>query len=138
VTGHADGSVFEWPVAHAARTSAAPAPDAAWADLASPELPTARAAVERLVDHPDAADKMLGEKFVPLAGARPVDERADGPEIPVSGETLRGLRAIEALERTGTPTARALLARWRDQARHPRLAVEAAFALDRIGAAVAR
>ncbi|OWK37858.1 sigma-70 family RNA polymerase sigma factor [Fimbriiglobus ruber] len=133
VTGHVDGSVIEWAVPHAARTDPAPAAEAAWADLVSADLRTARAMVERLVDHPDAADAILGTKFAPPEGVQPAGERSDAPEIPVSGDVLRGVRAIEVLERTGTPAARALLARWRDQTRRPRLAAEAAVALDRFG-----
>jgi WD40 repeat protein len=135
VTGHADGSVIEWAVPPAVRADATLKADAAWADLASTELWRARAAVERLVDHPKEADAMLKVKFAPPTGARPADERADAPEIPVSGDTLRGVRGIEVLERLGTPAAHKLLASWRDQTRHPRLAAEAAFALDRLGAA---
>ena len=128
MTGHIDGSVIEWAVPHAARAAAAPDGDAAWADLASPDLRTARAAVERLVDHPDAAVALLRTKF---ALAAPPNEKADA-EGPVTGDTLRGVRAIEVLERAGTSAARALLVGWRDQPAHPRLAAEAAFALDRL------
>ena len=135
VTGHADGSVIEWAVPHTARAGAPPAADAAWADLGSPALWTARAAVEQLVDHPGAADAILRVKFAPPVSARPAGKRGGGLEVLVSGDVLRGVRAIEVLERTRTPAARALLEGWRDQAQHPRLAAEAAFALDRLGAA---
>jgi hypothetical protein len=133
VTGHCDGSVIEWAVPHITRPGAAPGADAVWADLGSPELWRARAAVEQLVDHPEEAAAILKTKFAPPAGARPANERAD-PEIPVSGDTLRGVRAIEVLERTGTSAARKLLEGWRDQVSSPRLAAEASFALDRLEA----
>jgi RNA polymerase sigma factor (sigma-70 family) len=133
VTGHADGSVIEWAVPHAARAAEAPAADATWADLAAPELRTARAAVERLVDHPATADAILGARFTPPAGPAPAGAKGADLEGPVSGDLLRGVRAIEVLERTGTPAARRLLAGWRDQGHHPRLAAEAAFALGRLG-----
>jgi hypothetical protein len=124
VTGHVDGSVVEWAVPHAARAAAAPDADAAWADLASPDLRVARAAVERLVDHPDTAVALLKARFAPPAG---------GPaEGPVTGDLLRGVRAVEVLERAGTPAAREVLTGWRNQDRNPRLAAEAAFALDRL------
>ncbi|HYH64566.1 MAG TPA: WD40 repeat domain-containing protein, partial [Urbifossiella sp.] len=127
VTGHVDGSVVEWAVPHAARAAAAPGADAAWADLASPDLRAARAAVERLVDHPDAAAALLKARFAPPAG---------GPaEGVVSGDLLRGVRAVEVLERTASAAARALLTEWRNQARSPRHSAEAAFALDRLGQA---
>lgn len=128
VTGHVDGSVIEWAVPHAARAAAAPNADTAWADLASPDLRVARAAVEQLVDHPAAADVLLKARFAPPVGG-PRDAAKEGP---VSGDLLRGVRAIEVLERTGTPAARVLLAGWRNQPRHPRLAAEAEFALDRL------
>jgi WD domain, G-beta repeat len=51
--------------------------------------------------------------------------------LPVSGETLRGVRAVEALERVGTAEARALLRGWAEQGRDPRVAAEARFALGR-------
>ncbi|HEY2910273.1 MAG TPA: hypothetical protein VGI99_08500, partial [Gemmataceae bacterium] len=59
--------------------------------------------------------------------------RKDGPEIRLSGDDLRAVRAIEVLERIGTPPARTLLAAWRDQPWNPRRAAEATAALDRLG-----
>ncbi len=58
-------------------------------------------------------------------------------ELPLSGETLRGVRAIEVLERAGTPEARQLLQAWAGQAQNARLAAEAWTALER-GATSAR
>jgi RNA polymerase sigma factor (sigma-70 family) len=52
--------------------------------------------------------------------------------LPLSGEDLRGVRAIEVLERAGTPEARTLLQAWAEQSRNPRLAAEARAARDRI------
>jgi hypothetical protein len=51
--------------------------------------------------------------------------------LPLSGEALRGVRAIEVLERVGTPEARELLRGWAEQARDLRLASEALLALER-------
>jgi RNA polymerase sigma factor (sigma-70 family) len=135
VTGHCDGSVIEWAVPHAIRTRTAPGADAVWADLGSAELWRARAAVEQLVDHPDESAEILKSKFAPPAPAGPPAGRAGGPEIPVSGDTLRGVRAIEVLERIGTPAAHKLLEGWRDQTSSARLSAEATFALDRLDAA---
>jgi WD40 repeat protein len=53
--------------------------------------------------------------------------------LPISGETLRGIRAIEVLERAGTREARALLQSWVEQAQNPHLAVEARVVLERLG-----
>ena len=58
--------------------------------------------------------------------------------LPVPGETLRGVRAVEVLERVGTAQARELVAGWADQAKDPRLAGEARAALGRPGPAGGR
>jgi RNA polymerase sigma factor (sigma-70 family) len=55
--------------------------------------------------------------------------------VPVSGETLRGVRAVEVLERVHTPEARQLLQAWADQVPDQLLVVEARAALERLGPA---
>lgn len=52
--------------------------------------------------------------------------------LPVAGETLRGVRAIEVLARANAPQARNLLAGWADQTTDPRLAAEARSVLARL------
>jgi WD40 repeat protein len=52
--------------------------------------------------------------------------------LPLGGDLLRGVRAIEVLERVGTAEAKELLAAWRAQTRHPRLSTEADLALGRL------
>jgi hypothetical protein len=54
------------------------------------------------------------------------------PRLPAAGELLRGLRAVEVLERAGTPEARAVLAGWESQEKDAHLASEARSALDRL------
>jgi hypothetical protein len=53
--------------------------------------------------------------------------------LPLAGDTLRGVRAIEVLERVGTPEARQLLQGWAGQTRDMHLAAEAREALGRSG-----
>lgn len=51
--------------------------------------------------------------------------------LPLTGERLRGVRAIEVLERIGTAAARKLLRSWAEQTADVHLAVEARLALER-------
>jgi RNA polymerase sigma factor (sigma-70 family) len=53
--------------------------------------------------------------------------------LPLEGDTLRGVRAVEVLERVGTPEARQLLQAWADQTRDVHLSAEARVALGRAG-----
>jgi WD40 repeat protein len=53
-------------------------------------------------------------------------------KLPVGGDRLRGVRAIEVLERIGTAPAKDLLAEWREQTGDQRLAAEARLALIRL------
>jgi hypothetical protein len=55
--------------------------------------------------------------------------------LPVAGDALRGVRAIEVLERAGTPEARQLLQVWAERTRDVHLAAEARLALGRADAA---
>jgi hypothetical protein len=53
--------------------------------------------------------------------------------LPITNtEVLRGVRAIEILERAKTPAAKTLLQSWADQATEPRLATEARLAVERL------
>ncbi|MBO0698641.1 MAG: PQQ-binding-like beta-propeller repeat protein, partial [Zavarzinella sp.] len=113
------------------------------ADLDSDSYATREAASKKL--------RELGAKAEPalrraLAAARSAEARrrledilaAVAPAVetlPVPAETLRGVRAIEVLERVGTPEARELLQAWADQGRDPRLAAETRSVLGRVGAA---
>jgi RNA polymerase sigma factor (sigma-70 family) len=54
------------------------------------------------------------------------------PHLPLSGENLRGARAIEVLERLSTPAAATILTAWSEQAANPYLAGEARLALGRL------
>ena len=49
--------------------------------------------------------------------------------LPLAGDALRGVRAIEALERARTVDAQEGLRAWAEQGRDPRLAAEARAAL---------
>ena len=51
---------------------------------------------------------------------------------PLSGECLRGVRAIEVLERAGNAAARRLLHSWAEQTEDVQLAIEARLALERL------
>jgi hypothetical protein len=51
--------------------------------------------------------------------------------LPAAGDTLRGIRAIEVLERIGTPAARQLLQKWAEQVSDIHLATEARLAAGR-------
>lgn len=51
--------------------------------------------------------------------------------LPLSGERLRGVRALEVLERIGNAAARKLLQSWAEQTEDGQLAIEARLALER-------
>jgi hypothetical protein len=53
----------------------------------------------------------------------------------LSGEDLRGVRAIEVLERAGTSEDRKLLRAWAGQTANMRLAAEAKLAVERLDSA---
>jgi RNA polymerase sigma factor (sigma-70 family) len=53
-------------------------------------------------------------------------------QLPLSGDALRGVRAIEVLERCATPQARKLLQDWAEQTKDVQLAIEARLALERV------
>jgi WD40 repeat protein len=53
-------------------------------------------------------------------------------QLPLTGEPVRAVRALEVLERVGTPEGRLVLQAWADQAAELYLASEARLALDRL------
>jgi hypothetical protein len=60
-------------------------------------------------------------------------EMAPSPlRLPLSGDRLRGVRAIEVLERAGNAAARRLLHSWAEQTEDVHLAIEARLALERL------
>jgi RNA polymerase sigma factor (sigma-70 family) len=54
------------------------------------------------------------------------------PKLPLTGDALRGTRAIEVLERIGTPAANTQLQAWAEQSADVSLAAEAGMALERL------
>jgi WD40 repeat protein len=54
------------------------------------------------------------------------------PQLQFSGDALHGTRAIEVLERVGTPAAKTQLRAWAEQAADVSLAAEASLALERL------
>ncbi len=189
-TGHRDGTILLWKVPHPRSTNPSPLADGEaeklWTDLGSTSPSTARAAVERLVGHPEAAVALLAKRFRPAPAdpklnalmndldsdefavreeatrkLRAYGARAEGTlrrtlaqapsvelrrrienimaemsppllQLPLSGERLRGVRAIEVLERAGNTAARQLLLLWTEQTDDVQLAVEARMALERL------
>jgi RNA polymerase sigma factor (sigma-70 family) len=195
-TGHQDGTVLLWKVPRPIEAGS-PAPAEAekeklWLDLGSKSAAKARAAVERLIRHPDAAAALLAVKFraraTPddaalaalikdldrdvfatreeasrklraygakaepalrrlLAGSPSLEMRRRIEEIlttlappvlrlPLAGDRLRGVRAIEVLERIATAEARKLVRAWAEQTGDVPLAVEARLVLERLDPAV--
>jgi WD40 repeat protein len=189
-TGHHDGSIVLWKGmrSHSADPMALAdgEADKLWADLSNASPALARAAIERLAHHPDAAT-LLAKRFRPPptdaklaafindldsdtfakreeaarqirsygAKAEPalrrtltrapslemrrrienlLAEMAPPPlRLPLSGDHLRGVRAIEVLERAGNAAARSLLQAWAEQTQDVHLAIEARLAMERLG-----
>ncbi len=63
-----------------------------------------------------------------------LEQMKAGPKTHGAGPDLRAVRAIEALERIGTPAAKKLLEGWTQHVANPRIAGEAALALQRLTA----
>lgn len=61
------------------------------------------------------------------------DMKPPSLRLPLSGERLRGVRAIEVLERIGNAAARTLLHSWAAQTEDVQLAIEARMTLERLG-----
>ncbi len=102
-TGHRDGTILLWKVPQSHSTNPSPLADGEverlWTDLGSTSPSTARAAVERLVDHPDAAAEYLAKRFRPA----PADPKLkalindlDNDVFAVREEATRKLRAYGA------------------------------------------
>jgi WD40 repeat protein len=107
-------------------------------DLDNPAFAVRERATRRLREVGPAAEPALKEA---LKAAPPemkgrieqVLEAFDAARrLPLTGGALRGVRAIEVLERAATPEARTLLQGWAKQAVEPHLAAEARLALDRL------
>jgi RNA polymerase sigma factor (sigma-70 family) len=127
-----------------ARFRLPPAPDdpaiaALVKDLDSDKFAAREEATRKLREHGARAEPALRRA---LAGGPPLDmrRRVEGllegiapplQRLPESGETLRGIRAIEVLERVRTPASRRLLRAWAELAPDQRLVVEARAALER-------
>jgi WD40 repeat protein len=191
-TGHQDGSIVLWKVPQSNEIKPTALTDGEEeklrGDLGSSSPATARAAVDRLACHPDAAIAMLETRFRPppadaqlaalindldseafatreeaarklraygaraeaalrrtLAKAPSLEmrRRIEGIlaemappalRLPLSGERLRGVRAIEVLERIDNAAALRLLHSWAEQTEDIHLAIEARLALERSAA----
>lgn len=189
-SGHEDGAIVLWKVPPAREAEPAALADGEaeklWKDLGRSSPAAARAAIERLLAHPDAAMVLLAARFRPppaetkfdalikdldsdafatreeaarqlrVAGAKvePALRRtlAKAPSLemrrrlegllaempplvlrlPLTGEGLRGVRAIELLERIGNAAGRQRLQGWAEQTEDAQLAVEARLALERL------
>jgi RNA polymerase sigma factor (sigma-70 family) len=86
--------------------------------------PKARPALQEALKTPTPEAKERIERL--LAEFDPI------PKLPLSGEALRGARAIEVLERIGTPAAKTQLRAWAEQTADLSLAAEAGLAQDRL------
>ena len=96
------------------------------------------AAMKKLIALGSAAEGALrkaveGKTSAELAErVRGLLDRLDPPDkLPVQADRLRGIRAIEVLERIGTPAARELSSAWQKQVSDARLAAEADRAIKR-------
>jgi RNA polymerase sigma factor (sigma-70 family) len=119
-------------------TSDDPALAALVKDLDSDVFATREAAARKLQGYGAKAEAALRRE---LAGTPSLEmkRRAEGvlaalPQpvlrLPLTGEDLRGLRAIEVLEQLGDAGAAKLLQSWAEQTNNVRLAAEARIALD--------
>lgn len=113
------------------------------ADLDSDSFAKREAATRALRERGGAAGPALRRA---LAGTSSAEARQRLEEVaaaipaaverlPLTGHALRGVRAIEALERARTAEAREALQAWAEQGREPRMATEARAALARWGPA---
>jgi RNA polymerase sigma factor (sigma-70 family) len=122
-----------------APTPADPALAALIKDLDSEMFATREAATRRLRDYGTKAESTLRHELTattsPEVRRRIEDILAAIPppplRLPLTGDALRGVRAIEVLERVGTPNTRQQLQAWANQTRDVHLAAEARAALGR-------
>ena len=134
-TGHQDGSILLWKAPErttiAKNSLSQTEAESLWADLANDTPATARTAIEKFLRSPTLALAVLDANFKSTTAAAPAGDKPV-PYLPLQGEYLRGVRAIEVLERIGTPAAKTQLDRWAKQKANPRLAEEARFCLQRL------
>jgi RNA polymerase sigma factor (sigma-70 family) len=106
-------------------------------ELDSPKFATRDQATRRLRELGMGAAPALRKA---LQGASPEMERGinqlldalgDSKNLPVTGETLRAVRAVAILERIGTARAKALLQEWAESPHALRLTIEARLALEK-------
>jgi RNA polymerase sigma factor (sigma-70 family) len=124
-------------------TPADPALAALVKDLDSEAFATREEATRKLRDYGAKAEPALRRELAATISPevkRRIEEilAAIAPpllRLPLAGDTLRGVRAIEVLERAGTPEARQLLQGWAEQTKDMHLAAEARATLGRAGAA---
>jgi RNA polymerase sigma factor (sigma-70 family) len=105
-------------------------------DLGSPQFKTRDAAEKALRAHGDRVEPLLRDALKansPAEAKKRIDAILAGfsNAAPPQGEALRGVRAVWALERIGTPDARRLLADLVTGVESARLTREAKAALDR-------
>jgi RNA polymerase sigma factor (sigma-70 family) len=106
--------------------------------LDSPAFADREKATRRLRDAGPKTEPALREalKTATLEAKQRIDQLLESfnasKRLPLTGEALRGVRAIEVLERTGTPAAKTLLRAWADQTAELSVATEAGLALDRL------
>lgn len=189
-TAHQDGSVLLWKVPRSRSVPSFALADGEaeqmWSDLGSSYPATGRAALEKLICHPEAATALLTTRFRPPPAdaklpallndldsdvfatreeasrkLRAYGARAEGTlqrtltqapslemrrriegiladmaplalRLPLSGDRLRSVRAIEVWERIGNASARKALQAWAEQTEDVQLAVEARLALARL------
>ncbi len=118
-----------------------PAVDALVRDLDSDTFAAREEATRKLREKGAKAETALRRHLAGSASAearRRVEELLSSltpplQRLPLAGETLRGVRAIEVLERAGTPEARKLLEAWTGPGRDERLTAEAVVAITRLG-----
>jgi hypothetical protein len=122
-----------WPVIEAAGRRP-PAPDdrrlAAWWAALAGEPEEAGGAMLALEDHPELAVTFVGSHLAPVKQAAP-EQPGVAETVP---ERLQALRAVEVLERIGTPEARKVLETLATGAPAARLTREAKASLGRLPA----
>jgi len=107
-------------------------------DLDNPAFAMRERATRRLREVGRRAEPKLKEalKAAPPEMKRRIEQLLNALDeirrLLLTGEALRGVRAIEVLERVATPDAKSMLRGWAEQSAEPRLAAEARLALDRL------